>query len=703
MIKLLIMLLLSSILFGDILITNEKSHYNDFSIEYHYDKSKKLTIDTIQNQTFIKNSNRFTFGYREGTVWFKLRLKNSSDAQDFVLCFDEAIWSNFNIFREKNGVWKKDANGLNVALRNRSIEDVKPSFDLHIEKGQTKIIYIQADTIASQIGMFKLCSAKEYYSPSRKSITNIYILFAFTLLSIVIINSYSFFLTRDNNYLYYIAYTVATIVFSSMHSGSYLLLGFDGWSEGLHVVGAFVILFLLLFSDKFLNLKEELPSIHKFFMLSIVVFLLFAVLIFSNVAYSSMFFNIYSALFFGVLFFATIKIFMQGSVSAKYYLIALIIYAPLMGLMIATFNGFIDYTPYNRHLFLLGAFIEIIFFTLILTSKYRSLNVQKINLQKELLEEKDKNEQFLESEIIKRTHKINQQNKKFETIYKTLKDGLAILDVKSTKFLEVNSAYADMLGYDIEELLNQSCLGLTHHDDKEKSIEAIKEIKESGFITDFEKSCIKKDGSLIFVNMATTLMSGGETMLISVRDVTKKRELISELETSQKELKLLASVDSMTQLYNRRYFTEMSQTICSLAKRNKTSLSILMLDIDKFKNINDTFGHDIGDIVIITLAKTLKKATRQSDIVTRWGGEEFLILLSDTDKNGASVIAQKILEEVRELRVSTQNDKTIQFTISVGVCEVIKEKDNSIELSITQADRALYKAKESGRDRVCII
>jgi len=169
-----------------------------------------------------------------------------------------------------------------------------------------------------------------------------------------------------------------------------------------------------------------------------------------------------------------------------------------------------------------------------------------------------------------------------------------------------------------------------------------------------------------------------------------------KLRRLKKKLEYLASKDPLTDLYNRRYFTKISENIFNLAKRNSSKFSILMLDIDNFKNINDTYGHKIGDDVIVALANILKQHSRSSDIVCRFGGEEFILLLPDTNKEGAFVIAQKIRRLVEELKII----KRISFTVSVGVSELDLENDKNIEDVIKRADDALYAAKNSGKNRV---
>ncbi|MEA3383556.1 MAG: diguanylate cyclase [Campylobacterota bacterium] len=188
----------------------------------------------------------------------------------------------------------------------------------------------------------------------------------------------------------------------------------------------------------------------------------------------------------------------------------------------------------------------------------------------------------------------------------------------------------------------------------------------------------------------------------------KPKELLARVKTQlkmqelQDELRVLASTDHMTKLYNRRYFTKISEHTLDLAKRDKNYVSVIILDIDKFKNINDTYGHQIGDEVIIELANKLREFQRKSDIVCRYGGEEFVILLPNTSIDGAFKVAQKIRKDIELLSIKVDNNKDLNFTISLGVSQVSFDDEINIEASLKRADTALYKAKDSGRNMVCI-
>ncbi len=165
-----------------------------------------------------------------------------------------------------------------------------------------------------------------------------------------------------------------------------------------------------------------------------------------------------------------------------------------------------------------------------------------------------------------------------------------------------------------------------------------------------------------------------------------------------KKLHKLSITDTLTNLYNRRYFFEVSENMISIALREKKIISLLMIDIDYFKKINDTYGHHIGDFVLIEYAKDIKKIMRESDIFARIGGEEFAVVLNDTSPDGARIIAEKI-RKVTEIKRFIYDDISINITISIGI-SALNQNISSVEELYKEADRQLYRAKENGRNRV---
>ena len=180
------------------------------------------------------------------------------------------------------------------------------------------------------------------------------------------------------------------------------------------------------------------------------------------------------------------------------------------------------------------------------------------------------------------------------------------------------------------------------------------------------------------------------------------QERTKELEATKEALQKLVSIDPLTGLYNRRYFNEISKTLFNLSKRNNQPFSALMIDIDRFKMINDSFGHMVGDRVLIHIAKEIMYSLRGSDIAVRFGGEEFIVLLPGTDLGGATKIAQKIKSNIErnEIRVHDIQDNIVKLTVSIGVAECDCVSDQGIDNLVHRTDEALYEAKRSGRNTI---
>ncbi|MGI6325133.1 MAG: GGDEF domain-containing protein [Bacilli bacterium] len=153
--------------------------------------------------------------------------------------------------------------------------------------------------------------------------------------------------------------------------------------------------------------------------------------------------------------------------------------------------------------------------------------------------------------------------------------------------------------------------------------------------------------------------------------------------------------DSMTGVYNRIGLEEYGEEKWEMAKNENTSFAVIFIDIDKFKTFNDTYGHNVGDVIITKIAEALKKSVRlETDLVARYGGDEFVILLSNIDKNAIHVINKRIQKNVKEIKVDEINES---LTLSMGIIYTDKiDDDNSLDNIIHLSDVALYKAKEKG-------
>ncbi len=177
-----------------------------------------------------------------------------------------------------------------------------------------------------------------------------------------------------------------------------------------------------------------------------------------------------------------------------------------------------------------------------------------------------------------------------------------------------------------------------------------------------------------------------------MRDITERKEV-------EWRLTQMATIDALTGVFNRRAFMEQGEAMFTLARRYEWPLSVMMLDADHFKRVNDTYGHHVGDLVLQALATQVREALRSTDILGRLGGEEFGLILPETGLEGAQELGGRILDVVRAIRVPVEGGESISFTVSIGVA-VLQDGINGLDELFHLADSALYAAKNNGRNQM---
>ena len=212
------------------------------------------------------------------------------------------------------------------------------------------------------------------------------------------------------------------------------------------------------------------------------------------------------------------------------------------------------------------------------------------------------------------------------------------------------------------------------------------------------------DRNLAFLNGANDFITKPiDEMEIQARVNVHYRlaRTIRELESSQKALAEQATTDALTKLKNRRAFFENGARALAMARRYVSELSVILLDIDHFKKINDTYGHQAGDEALIVVAHILMNLTRGVDTVARIGGEEFAILLPDSNRLGTAVLAERIRVAI-EREQFIVGDKIVPITVSIGISSFGVDPAEDIDQLLGVADSRLYLAKKNGRNRICV-
>ncbi len=182
--------------------------------------------------------------------------------------------------------------------------------------------------------------------------------------------------------------------------------------------------------------------------------------------------------------------------------------------------------------------------------------------------------------------------------------------------------------------------------------------------------------------------------------LSKQEENNAKLRAANKELAYFATTDFLTGLFNRRHFFKLAEEQSRKHIALKQVSTVAMIDIDFFKSINDTYGHQAGDELLIKIASTLKKCLADIAIISRFGGEEFAVLLPDRNIHSAKIVCEDLMQQVSNTQLDTASE-SISVTVSIGLSQ-INEQDNTIEKALSRADKALYEAKENGRNTISV-
>jgi len=201
--------------------------------------------------------------------------------------------------------------------------------------------------------------------------------------------------------------------------------------------------------------------------------------------------------------------------------------------------------------------------------------------------------------------------------------------------------------------------------------------------------------SLIFI-MAMFLGIGWAIMFI----VLNAERLENELESTQRQFQKMATTDFLTGIANSRLFRESGEHEIQRTRRYNGTLAVLMIDLDYFKKVNDAYGHAVGDKVLVAFTDICKKNLRDFDIFGRLGGEEFAILLPQTETNNARILAERLCSIVARTDIEAE-DKILRITVSIGVSVLLSEED-SLDKMLRRADDAMYEAKRNGRNQVAV-
>ena len=303
-------------------------------------------------------------------------------------------------------------------------------------------------------------------------------------------------------------------------------------------------------------------------------------------------------------------------------------------------------------------------------------------------------ESFIDISDRKQAERALQESEElFRSYLEHAPDGIYMSDLEGN-FLYGNSKCEEMIGYRREELIGKNFLELNILPGKylDKAVQLLQANIERKSTGPDEFELITKEGRLIPVEINTGVVQrrGQVIVLASVRDITERR-------LAEEKIQQMAYHDSLTGLPNRKLFSDRLAIALAHAQRNQKGVAVAMLDLDKFKNVNDTLGHDVGDLLLKSAAERLSAELRKGDTVARFGGDEFVLILPDLKGiEDAIQVAQKIVDGFRKPFLIDTHQLIV--TTSIGIA-VYPHDGTDGDTLLKNADIAMYQVKQTGRDR----
>ncbi|MFH1913012.1 MAG: PAS domain S-box protein [Pseudomonadota bacterium] len=292
---------------------------------------------------------------------------------------------------------------------------------------------------------------------------------------------------------------------------------------------------------------------------------------------------------------------------------------------------------------------------------------------------------------IEADRQLREREEQYRALFENNHAVMLLMDPRTGRIVDANPAAVQFYGYTAKTLRTMAFADINAQDEAAIFKEMVESRREKRAYFIHRHLLASGEVRDVEVYSGPIMVQSNQLIYSVIHDITERARL-------EREMKRLATTDALTGAGNRHEFFRLAELELRRARRYGNALSVIMLDIDYFKSVNDTHGHQAGDEVLKALSALVRAALRDTDIFGRLGGEEFAIVLPETDLAGGGLVAQRLRSELAGLTVRLR-DIAVNFTVSIGVTE-LRDKDRLIEDAINRADEALYRAKRMGRNRV---
>ena len=289
----------------------------------------------------------------------------------------------------------------------------------------------------------------------------------------------------------------------------------------------------------------------------------------------------------------------------------------------------------------------------------------------------------------------------YRRLFESAQDGILILNADTGKIVDVNPYMIYLLGFSKEQFLGKYIWDIGFPQDMLGNLEMFLKLQQKHFVRYEDLPLRSGQGRKVHVEFISNIyfVDDRKVFQCNVRDISERMESKKKILQLNTDLEKLANTDGLTGINNHRSLLKLAERELDVARRYQSMFSMMFFDIDNFKSINDTFGHAMGDLALIKTVQTVCAELRSADLIGRYGGDEFVILLPQTSAQDALPLAERTLASVSALRVDTMN-----LTISIGIAETLysASQPDTVEGLLHRADMALYAAKQAGKNCIRI-
>ncbi|MCK5789352.1 MAG: EAL domain-containing protein [Ketobacter sp.] len=653
--------------------------------DLHHDASGRLQIDDVLargDELDWENmpAKTLNLGFNTDAVWLRVPVPGGLQGDGFLLEVGYALLDQLDVyFVVDGGVVQKVSTGDQRSFWQRPIWHRNYLMPLPEMKADRWQLYVRVQSEGSVEVPLRIWERDAFWNLEQGTLL-VKGAFAGILLVMVLYNIFVFLVVRDQSYLYYVGYGFSILLFQLSIDGlayQYMWPDLKGWHQSSIVLFVcFAAVFRCMFTIAFLNLPSRWSAAAWVLSAVVTVALLLAslsVVIPYNLAIklAALLVLPSTMLCLGV---GAILLY-QGLRRARYFVAGWLVYFVGAALFALSKMGWLPVNLWTEYLLQVGVTVEIVLFSMALADSINLERREKQQAQRQSI----------------------QNLERYRSLYENAVEGIYQSDIDG-RLIAVNPAMAAMLGYSAPEEMIQEYLrrDVSEFLDESDYHALTRQIMEKGKIQNFEIKGFRRDGQVCWMSVSAKVISGIEwdrDAIVEgfVFDITQRKR-------NEEQLMFLSRHDPLTGLVNRREFESRLHQALEEVHHQGEHHTLLLLDLDQFKLVNDTCGHMAGDELLRQVTLLLRQLTRGGDVLARLGGDEFAILLTNCSEHSAVAVAEKIRTQIQNLRFEW-DDRLFNPAGSVGLVHLMQHMD-SVKEVINLADAACHTAKNSGRNRV---